>query len=202
MEGRIVDQETLKQHALEMEAYRTPEWAIEEILKKEMLSLKVFDPCCGFGDLAEAAQQAGSFVYAMDLSDQWGFGEMNKDFLDMKLDLSSYTVFMNPPFSKATEFVEHALKCKARKIICFQRFAWRESIKREDFWNKHPANRIYICGNRANCWRMDLTEEEISSMSGTTTAHAWFIWEREHPQGTLISSIYKPKKRKNNDSQD
>ena len=34
-----------------------------------------------------------------------------------------YTIFMNPPFSKAVEFVEKAIALGARKIVCFQRFA-------------------------------------------------------------------------------
>ena len=96
---------------------------------------------------------------------------------------------MNPPFSKATEFVEKSFELGFRKIVCFQRFSWWESQKRREFWEKHPPDRVYICGDRASCWRHDIPESERGS--STPTAHAWFVWEKGSPPGTLLGHIYK-----------
>jgi|TARA_Y100000310_G_scaffold340907_1_gene438263 hypothetical protein len=140
--------------------------------------------------MAEAAKKLRyPNVVAHDLHD-WGYGVTAMNFLDQspryRPDL---TVFMNPPFSLATEFVLRALNRQARKVVCFQRFAWWESQKRREFWAKHPPNRVYICGDRAHCWRIDIPPEERKS--STPTAHAWFVWERGHPPGTQLGHIYK-----------
>tara|TARA_R110002072_G_scaffold100778_8_gene222034 strand:- start:1201 stop:1803 length:603 start_codon:yes stop_codon:yes gene_type:complete len=188
--------ETLYDLAKKFEAYETDEWAAKAILSKEIMTKLVRDPCTGRGMLARVAESFGYAVDATDLAHCWGYGTTGVDFLTSEEDLSDVTVFMNPPFSKAVEFVLHAKKLGAKKIICFQRFSWYEGSKtkgrkRGQFWADNPPSRVYICGDRASCWRMDLTPEETGKMSNTPTAHAWFIWERNAPSGTMLSHIYK-----------
>lgn len=188
-----------------LEHYITPKWAVDEILKVEDVGTNVFDPCCGTGVLAEAAMRRDRLkpVYCMDIHD-WGYQYQceTRDFLTMdSLPLSGeFTVLMNPPFSKACEFVSHSLALGARKIICFQRFAWWESRGRRDFWRAHPPSRVYICGDRATCWRHDLPVNERGKrcdpktgkeLGGSSTAHAWFVWDGEPPYGeTRLKHIY------------
>lgn len=181
-----------KQLALEAEAYETPQWAVEAILDREILTKNVFDPCAGTGVLMEAALKAGYNPTGIDKHD-WGYPYIQRrDFLkEAPAGIFAFdcTVLMNPPFSLAVDFVLRCIDLGARKIVCFQRFAWWESAGRKEFWQKNPPNRVYICGNRASCWRFDIPEEERKS--GTTTAHAWFVWERGHPPGTVLGHIYK-----------
>ena len=182
--------------AREAEAYETDPWAVEAILGRELMTKRVLDPCCGRGIMANAAHDRGHFVTAFDLYD-WGCkdfpGGSAVDFLTWKppqgVDWGEFTVFMNPPFSKAEAFVEHSEELGARKIICFQRFAWWEGQKRGSFWDEHPPNRVYVCAARATCWRIDIPPEERKS--GSPTAHAWFVWERGHPGGTLLGRLEK-----------
>lgn len=166
-----------------LEHYETPEWAAEAILRKEPMCGLVVDPCCGIGILRSDIK--------FDVHD-WGIPGLNKqDFLkiaDLKIK-DDFSIFMNPPFSKACEFVQKSLELGARKIVCFQRFAWWESRSRRVFWEKYPPSRVYVCGDRAPCWRHDIPESERKS--GTPTAHAWFVWDRESPPGTLLSHIWK-----------
>ena len=191
----------LTQRAIDLEAFETPKWCIDAILEKELMTPIVWDPCTGRGVMAAAAMNYTEFVMATDVHD-WEYLRLDgrwingtHDFLTdspddiWQQDDGEMTVFMNPPFSKAEAFVEKAHEIGARKIICFQRFSWWEAAKRKEFWAKYPPNRIYICGNRASCWRFDIPEEERGS--GTTTAHAWFVWEEGHPQGTLIGHVWK-----------
>jgi hypothetical protein len=174
--------------AILAEAFETPAWAAEAILDAELFTTQVFDPCCGHGTLAKAAMARGYDVIASDLYD-WGYGITGVDFLRAPLEMRDVTVFMNPPFSKAVEFVERALGLGARKIVCFQRFAWWESRERDPFWRSHPPNRIHICASRASCWRFDIPPEKRKS--GTPTAHAWFVWERGHPPGPVLGRLLK-----------
>ena len=186
----------LEAMARKYEAFETDPWAAEAILSKEILTSEVIDPCCGRGVLTNAARRWGYDVLAYDLAPCWGFGLCGIDFLASKTPLDGVTLFMNPPFSQAVDFVRHGLDLRARKIVCFQRLSWYEGSKirgkkRGQFWEDTPPNRIYICGDRATCWRMDLSPEDIRGRGNTPTAHAWFIWEQGQPPGTLTGHIYK-----------
>lgn len=188
------------------EHFETPEWAAAAILEKEILTHRVIDPCCGSGILSVAARAKNYNVDAIDIND-WGFkNTWVTDFLNPEqefIDLCQYlkneqpfSVFMNPPFSVAEKFVEQSFRLGARKIVCFQRFSWYEGSydrgkKRGQWWEKFPPSRIYICGDRASCWRHDIPQDVRDESAGTPTAHAWFVWEPAHPKGTIIGTIYK-----------
>ena len=109
--------------------------------------------------------------------------------------VANNTVLMNPPFSKAVEFVETALRLNARKFIGLQRRAWWEGGRRAAFWAACPPNRVYVCADRATCWRVDISPETREAKGNTPTAHAWFVWERGHPPGTMLGRLSKRKDR-------
>jgi len=96
---------------------------------------------------------------------------------------------MNPPFSKACAFVDKARTLGARKVVCFQRQAWRESDTRRAWWEANPPARVWVCGNRATCWLVTVPPEERGS--GTPVAHAWYVWERGHRGAELMGAIWK-----------
>ncbi len=194
--------------ALEAEYFQTDPWAIAAILKHELLTPIVVDPCCGDGRMAASVDGTAALnIIAIDKYD-WGYKSGTKkikayhgvDWLDsttwpialhhpVTQMEDQVTVFMNPPFSQAEEFVRQALGYGVRKVICFQRQVWRESQGRRTFWNDYPPNRIYICGDRANCWLGTIPENKRKG--GSYQPHAWYVWERGHPSGTLTSTIYK-----------
>lgn len=197
-------------HAIELEHFITDKWAVDAILTKEILTRYVVDPCAGTGVMAISAIEAGYTVFSYDIHD-WGggFGVYLADFLGNNSQavnegladcVKDSTVFMNPPFSKAVEFVKRSFELGARKVVCFQRFSWWESQERNDFWTDLPPNRIYICGDRAVCWRHDLPKNDRGhrfdpvtgkKLSNAPTAHAWFVWEKGNPQGTVLGHIWK-----------
>lgn len=195
------------------EHYETDNWSPTVILQHEVCTRRVVDPCVGTGILAEAAKDAGYEVFTNDIR-HWGYEHTDHlyDFLSEKAEhhlaglIKDQTVFVNPPFSKAVDFVERALELGARKVICYQRFAWRECSKRREFWEKNPPCRIYLCGDRATSWRHDIPKDQREGWvnpktgkrrAGTPTAHAWFIWERGQPGAGLLSAIWKPRDKEN-----
>jgi len=188
--------------ALAAECYETPEWAVEAILDVEMMSGLVIDPCCGRGVLAEMAAERGHRVDAFDLYD-WGYGRAPVDFLAWRradTDDSGgpdratgpWTCLMNPPFTQAVAFAEHALAQGAHKVMMFQRLALWESRRRRAFWAAHPPSRIYVCESRADCWRVDIPP--AARRGSTPMSHAWFVFERHHPAGALIGRLPKPER--------
>lgn len=171
------------------EHYETPQWAARAILDKESLPEYCVDPCTGTGILALELRNRGHKVSAFDVHD-WGYGgTIVMDWLETGGRCDGKGLMMNPPFSLAVNFVEHAIGCGFDKILCFQRFAWWESKKRKPFWEKHPPARVYICGDRAACWRHDIPESERKST--TPTAHAWFVWEKKGSEQTTLSHIWR-----------
>lgn len=198
--------EEFEQLCKDLEHFETPQWAAHKILEHEILTQFVLDPCAGTGVLAIAASNAGYNVYSNDIYDftsrkdgEFELDNVGDFLLAEKLPtVDSFSIFMNPPFSKACEFVEKCFELGARKIVCFQRLAWWESASRKEFWDKFPPNRIYICADRATCWRHDIPVNENGKrfdrktgkeLSGSPTAHAWFVWEKGNPSGTLIGHI-------------
>lgn len=186
----------IEQLAKALEAYETPTWAAESILDVEILTQHVIDPCVGRGVLADAAKRRGYYVTSQDIYD-WGYKGLcvTEDWLDPNpmpehlLD-KDFTVFLNPPFSKACEFVDKAFAMGARKVVCFQRYSWFESLERRQWFEKYPPARIWLCGERATCWRFDLADAN-NGMGNTPTSHAWFVWERGHKGATVTSHIWK-----------
>lgn len=195
--------------SMKYEHFITPDWAVKAILTREILTREVVDPCSGTGVLGLAAIEEGYSVNFIDIHD-WGNGfNVIADFLGGNShDLDEYiarsvdgsTVLMNPPFSKAVDFVKRAFSLGARKVVCFQRFSWWESQDRDSFWKEFPPNRIYICGDRASCWRYDLPKDKKGNrfdpitnkkLAQSPTAHAWFVWEAGNPSGTVLGHIWK-----------
>lgn len=210
MDGYIVVDEKLRLLAESFEYYQTPEWAIKAILQKEQMSKKgVFDPCLGDGRMAKMASEHSYNVRGIDIQ-YWGVKLGQFDFLlnaddwqhdflkdPFPYDLTGMTIFMNPPFSLAVDFVERSFDLGAEKVIAFQRFAWWESRRRKDFWENMPPSRVYICGDRAVCWRGDIPEElrgipKKKGGAGTSspTAHAWFVWNKTGNNTTTLSHIW------------
>jgi len=182
---------TLEAQARAAECYETPAWAARAILDVELLTPDVWDPCCGTGVLSEAAFAAGYAVWSTDLH-YWGFDGQSAqvDFLTADSALfDSFSVFMNPPFSLATRFVDRALALGARKVVSFQRLAWRESDARRAWWEAHPPARIWLCGNRAHCWLFTIPPEARGE--GAPTAHAWFVWEQGHRGLEAMHTLWK-----------
>lgn len=181
----------LKSLCLKLEHYETPDWVIDRILEKEIMTRFVVDPCTGTGVMAKKAKEKGYIVSAQDVHD-WGYPEtVIIDFLKINNIDSEFTIFMNPPFSKTCEFVEKAFKLGARKIIMFQRWSFRESKGRREFFEKYPLARLYLCGDRASSYRHDIPTNDKGErydpltgkiLGGTPTAHGFFVWERGQEQ--------------------
>jgi predicted RNA methylase len=189
---------TLAEQAAAAEAWETPRWAARAILEAELLTSVVVDPCCGTGVLSEAAKAAGYDVLPLDLY-EWGYeGPLLDWFSDLAADYVTtyatgrpFSVLMNPPFSRATGFVDRAFTLGARKVVCFQRQAWRESRDRRQWWEAHPPARTWVCGDRAVPYLLHLSPEERKAMNGMQTAHAWYVWERHHKGAEIGGAIWK-----------
>ena len=192
-----LEDDTLEDLCKRLEAFETPRWAIEAVLDVELTTSYILDPCCGLGAIGEVCRDAYLSVEERDI-ENWTVlmpgrcraGLVVEDFFDRRTSLDAVTVIMNPPFTHAELFVDHAKRLNARKIICFQRQAWRESARRRHWWEANPPSRVWVCGSRATCWRFDLLGTDLTKRGGSTTSMAWYVWERGHKGAEVTSAIY------------
>lgn len=222
---RKEDYESLMKMAKEAEWYETPQWSSDRILDVELCTPLVVDPCAGRGVLGHSARNAGyrTLEYdingwpdpiegsqvdiGVDFTKRLGHEIIKEDIEDT--GLNQFTVFMNPPFSLTTDFIQTAFGLGARKVIMFQRLAFLESGTRRKFFEKYPPARIWLCGDRAVSWRGDIPAEDMlveyfdddgqlktETVKGrkgrsTPTPHAWFVWEKSHRGLEAIHHLYK-----------
>lgn len=200
-----------------LEAFETDQWAVDSILRHELMTFHVIDPCVGRGRMSQAARRLGHDVMTLDIMD-WGTVFPGCERPDIVADFLTHpqiwpdrevTYFMNPPFSKACQFIDKAKEQDAYKIICFQTWTWRSSDERSAWWAKNPPSRIWLCVDRASCFRFDIPNECahpglcspkkkmrkcLKCMNSTPTTHALFVWERGHT-GTTINDLHKAGKK-------
>jgi len=214
--------EEFTQACKDAEFFETPQWAAQRILDFELLTKDVLDPCAGRGVLGDALEMKNYVAHEYDLNKWPGAAQTIKtpfNFLDEWSDISNrlarlvegqddFSVMMNPPFSKACEFVERSLELGARKILMFQRMAFLESYGRSDFFRELPPTRVWVCGDRATCWRGDIPAEDVVDHDGQVifkgkkgrsapTPHAWFVWERGHVGTMSVHHLYKDRESSN-----
>ncbi len=216
----------------DVEAWETDPWVVKALMSAELLPRRIIDPCVGKGAWSQALTHAGHILLTVDLVD-WSkyfpaapsplyladWLTISADRLYWPLSGEDFAVVMNPPFSGddgmlACHFVQRALDLGARKVVCFQRFSWMESDKRRSFWAENPPARVWLCFDRATCWRFDVPETcngtcELDDagkkalrtdgavvgcrtcLSTTPTTHAVFVWERGHGGAAQILRLDK-----------
>jgi hypothetical protein len=72
------------------------------------------DRCCGLGSVVLAAREAGYSAHGADIVDRGFPGTKVQDFFRTKV--AAKALVMNPPYSIAREFVQHALQIGVEKI--------------------------------------------------------------------------------------
>lgn len=200
----MTDKSELQLLCEKYEHWETDPWAPAAVLKKEILTHHVFDPCVGTGVLAFAAQGAGYTTGSMDIRQWEGYipryiGDyLNPDKItqvhDIIAEVNRNTIFMNPPFSLSEKFVDKSFEYGARKVVCFQKLSWYEGSydkgkKRGAWWEWNRPARIWVCGDRAHCWRHDIPMEERGESN--PTPYAFFVWEEGHAPAAITGQIYK-----------
>ena len=87
----------------EHDYYATSPEAVEELLKVEQFSPKVWECACGEGHISKVLEAHGYEVISTDLIDR-GFGDGYVDFLKTETTNIPYDIVTNPPYKFAKEF--------------------------------------------------------------------------------------------------
>jgi hypothetical protein len=180
----------VQRHALSErgdDLYETPPVAIEALLRHERLPHRLWDPCCGPGNIVNVLRAAGHEVLASDLVD---YGDpthfYRRDFLmECKAPDGCEGVVMNPPFKLAEEFIAHALDLSPL-VIALLRLAFMESERRTAILEGRGLARIHVFRRRLPMMHRAGWE---GRKANSGMAFAWFIWIRGHSDPTNINRI-------------
>lgn len=161
----------------ENDFYPTPERATIELLKRININGIAWECACGDGAISVLLPEN---TISSDLIDR-GFGETGIDFLKTykKVDW----IITNPPYSLATEFVEHSLEC-ADNVALLCKIQFLEGVKRYKFFKEHPPKKVYVFSSRLKIYK-----NGVKTNNSTMLCFAWFIWEKSFKGETIIDWI-------------
>jgi hypothetical protein len=167
--------------------YETPPVAIEALLRHERLPHRLWDPCCGPGNIVDVLRAHGHEVIGSDLVD-YGRPDFfaRRDFLmERKAPDGCAGVVMNPPFKLAEEFIAHALDLSPL-VIALLRLAFLESERRSDILENRGLARIHVFRKRLPMMHRAAWE---GPKAGSAMAFAWFAWDRAHVGAPTIHRV-------------
>jgi hypothetical protein len=174
----------VQRHALSErrdDLYETPPVAIEALLRHERLPHRLWDPCCGPGNIVNALRAAGHEVIGSDLVD---YGDPTH-FYRRKAPDGCEGVVMNPPFKLAEEFIAHALDLSPL-VIALLRLGFMESERRAPILEGRGLARIHQFRKRLPMMHRAGWE---GRKANSGMAFAWFVWDRSHAGPTTIDRI-------------
>jgi hypothetical protein len=165
--------------------YATPAECTEALLEAEgnILPHRVWDPCCGVGDISVVLEAAGREVISTDLVDR-GYGRGGIDFLTLTAPLA-LAIVTNPPFKHAAAMIRHAAKIGVDYVAFLHQPHWLNAQERgrmsEEVWC--PARAYHLL------WRPDFTNQKSPPQNIN-----WWIFERRSMQrrNWVSSVLWKP----------
>lgn len=161
------------------DCYDSPPQAVEALLRTITLPHKIWEPCCGTGNIVGVLRNFGHEVYATDLNDRGCPDSVARvDFLmpDMTAPTDCEAIVTNPPYALAEEFVRRALQL-CPQVIMLLRLAFLESERRSIILDSGWLEKVLVFRNRLPMMHRAGWDGPKSSSS---MAFAWFCWNRTH----------------------
>ena len=139
----------------------------------------IWECACGNGNLAKILVSYGYNTIATDIKDR-GYGATGEhhDFLKSYFMFKNYHILTNPPYSLATEFIEHALEIlpKGGLYIALMNITYLAGQKRyQRVYSKGNLREIYVFSKRIECWK---NGERPKDKCGSIANYAWYIFQK------------------------
>jgi len=167
--------------------YDTDPVAVRALLKVEKLPQKIWEPCCGTGNIVRVLRAAGHQVLATDLHARGCPKSSTRDFLKPapKFVGVADAVVTNPPYALAEQFIVTALS-RVPLVIALLRLAFLESDRRSYLLDTGLLARVHVFANRLPMMHRDGWDGNRAS---SAIAFAWFVFVRDHAGPAIIDRI-------------
>lgn len=175
------------------------EWYVEEpvategLLTVEKFAGRVWDPCCGQGNIVKTLLAAGVDAVGTDIvarvdhvQESWFLGR--HDFLaDEALNIGGVlNIVFNPPFSKgraAEACIRKAIATIPGKVAAFVDQRFIGSARRANgLFAEHPPSRIWSITPRVSCPPGEYLLAG-NKAGGGTADYVWMVWDQTIPRG-------------------
>ena len=157
--------------------YETPEWVTKALVPHIPPNVEwILEPACGSGKMARVLNHSG---YALAVNDI----QTGVDFLTFEERVAPDAIITNPPYSLATEFIEHALKMTKLRggvVAMLLRTDFDHAKSRRHLFADHPAFTKKLVLTKRIQWFED-------SKSSPSFNHAWFIWDWTDKNAPVIA---------------
>lgn len=154
--------------------YATPPTATFALMACEIFTNPIWECAAGEGHISKVLQDR----YTVRSSDiiQRCEGIEQVDFLSIENQKWDGDIVTNPPFAKATEFLEKALNIvdEGRKIAFFLRVQFLEGVKRRVVFNQHPPIRVWVASRNLRCAK----NGDFANATGNASTYCWFVWKK------------------------
>lgn len=149
------------------DAYWTPAWCVDVLLRHMTPRGHVWEPACGIGNICEALVACGHRATATDLND-WGYGTPGRDFFTTEHLASA--IITNPPYDISDKFV-------ARAIDLMQPVGGQVAMLLRNEWDS-AASRAKLL-HRLSLKLVLMKRPKWSEDDRASPRHnfAWFIWD-------------------------
>lgn len=165
---------------VENDLYETPEFFVNELLKKETFNNNILEPACGNGRISKTLIENNYNVYSTDLIKR-SFECEQKDFLISEFESNKYDIITNPPYALMFEFMQKASIVAKDKFAFVGRIQLLEGVKR--------YNDIYINGINSFKLKKVLVSVKRLNFISTSSFHkkhtsamttCWFVFEKNY----------------------
>lgn len=157
--------------------FPTPAWATYALVENEKFSGDVWECACGNGAMSTVLETACKAVFSSDLYDR-GYGESGIDFTKPRRRADN--IVTNPPYNSAESFVKSGLYSSKKKFALLLRLAFLEGANRQrTIFSQSPPARVWVFSERITFYPAGAVQKGTG-----TTAYAWFVWDKDAPNGT------------------
>jgi hypothetical protein len=159
--------------------FPTPPWATHALIDNEDFNGDIWECACGNGAMSSVLEETGRNVLSSDLYDR-GYGEPGVDFLDCHRTIDN--IVTNPPYNAAEGFVRSGVISAKRKFALLLRLAFLEGANRQrTIFSENPPSRVWVFSERITFYPAGAERK-----GSGTTAYAWFVWDKDAPNGTEL----------------
>lgn len=160
--------------------YETPAWAVHALTRSTVVQYDFLDPCAGTGGILRAidsvAQKDVLGGYAWEFNPRGIEVDPERALGDPRIEVGDFLtwvgkasdIVMNPPYSKAQNFVEHAIKCTKSNVHALLRLSFLEGLKRSKWLRGNMPERVAVLSRRPS----------FTGKGTDACAYAWFSWSQ------------------------
>jgi len=170
------------------DAYYTPAWCTEALLRNVEFIGTVWEPAAGNGQMVDVLEAAGLKVYASDIAPT-SHGIVALDFLstspfplDSNRPAGVRHIVTNPPYQNAQIFIERALAVALYvegKVAMLLRNEYDSASTRQHLFGDCPQFAMKLVLTKRPRWFED---SKVSPRHN----HSWFLWDWAHEGPPII----------------